>query len=47
MKKCCKRRAGGGNVSRNEPGFTLIELIVAMTILLVLTSMALPWRGSR
>jgi len=42
MKKGCERRAGGGNVSRSERGFTLIELIVAMTILLVLTSMALP-----
>ena len=31
-----------GHVARREPGFTLIELIVATGILIILTAMALP-----
>jgi len=36
------RRNMGGNVSKKAGGFTLIELIVATTILIILTGMAVP-----
>ena len=38
-KSCCKARAAR---RRREAGFTLVELIVAFSILLILTTMAVP-----